>query len=232
MPAQIKPLLPKKSAALYRDCPVLSGGYPGEGVHILTEAAHGPDRDLLDNRRLMDRQALPLSAAMGFGRLSGLCGGHGGAGEQPARWTRCCPPRGILRQRESLDNNLRSALTYPLIMVGMMVVVVAIIGPGAAHLAGFCPTGRRDGPFSRMAMEMGAFMSRHSLLFMGLLGLLWIYRSAALAVATILWLLRCAGCCWGPAHRSPCGCRALCLGHESDAPSGLAPEQTLDALSD
>ncbi len=239
MPAQIKPLTAQEVSLLFTEIALFyQAGIPvGEGVHILTEAAHGPDRDLLEQlSRLMDRQALPLSAAMeALGAFPAYAVGMVALGEQTGKMDEVLSSLGAYyASEESLDSNLRSALTYPLIMVGMMVVVVAIILTRVLPIFGrvFAQLGGEMAPFPRMAMEMGAFMSRHSLLFMGLLGLF----------VGFIALLR-----FGRGdHPVVAAVRRLLLGGRHTAAlvdagrfasamslmlqSGLAPEQALDAL--
>lgn len=176
MAARQKPLSPEEVSLFFTEIGLFhQAGIPvGEGVHILIDAADGPTRELLWSLGLLlDEQALPLSAAM---KKLGVFPDYGVnmvlVGEQTGKMDEVLSALGSYYAREaSLDSNLRGALSYPLIMVGMMAAVVAVIMTRVMPIFGrvFAQLGGEMSAFARMAMELGDFITRYNILFIGLL---------------------------------------------------------------
>lgn len=158
-----------------------------EGVHIVMDAATGQGREVLSAlSRCIDEENMAFSKAMSaVGCFPDYAVNMIDIGEQTGKMDEVMASLGRYYERESaVDKNIRSALTYPLIMVSMMVLVVVVLITQVLPIFNrvFTQLGSQMGEFPRMAMELGQFITQYSFVFIGLLvvfvAFIWILRFA------------------------------------------------------
>ena len=156
-----------------------------EGIHIIMDAATGQGREVLaELGRRIDEDSLPFSKAMAaVGCFPDYAVNMIDIGEQTGKMDEVMASLGRYYERESaVDKNIRGALTYPLIMVSMMVLVVVVLITQVLPIFNnvFTQLGGEMGEFPRMAMQLGQFITQYSWLFIGLMivfvGFIWILR--------------------------------------------------------
>lgn len=78
------------------------------------------------------------------------------------------------KREENLSKSIKNAVTYPLIMIGMMIIVIAVLIVKVLPIFNqvFIQLGSEMTGFSRGLLNMGAVISRYSIVFIAIVSLL------------------------------------------------------------
>ena len=148
-----------------------------EGISIMSEDMADSSGKALLNKIYEDLEASGnLSQAMD---ISGVFPDYVlnmvNIGEQSGRLDEVMASLALHYQREeNLSGSIKNAVTYPLIMIGMMIIVIAVLIVKVLPIFNqvFIQLGSEMTGFSRGLLNMGAVISRYSIVFIAIVCLL------------------------------------------------------------
>ena len=139
-------------------------------------------------------------------------------------------------EREAgIARSIRSAVTYPMIMTGMMILVVIVLLVKVMPIFNqvFVQLGTEMTGFSRMLMNMGTIISRYSILFIGLLLVIVLFGIYGTRTTSGRAMLRKLGYGVAPVraiYEQIAACR-FASGMALTLSSGLSPERSLELVN-
>lgn len=138
-------------------------------------------------------------------------------------------------REESIRRSIRSSITYPLIMTGMMAAVIVVLLVKVLPIFNqvFIQLGSELTGFSRILMQTGNTISRYSAVFIGLLLLLVGFAVFGTRTASGKKILRRLGCRFKPIriiYEETAACR-FASGMALTLSSGLNPERSMELVT-
>lgn len=215
-----------------------SGISAAEGLQIMLDDASSEDERAVLNDILADMQingtlahALEQSQLFPSYLLQMVC-----IGEETGTLDEVMESLQIHYEREAeIAQNIKSAVTYPMIMTGMMILVITILLVKVMPIFNqvFMQLGTEMTGFSRVLMNMGTVISRYSIIFIIVLLLVVVFVLYGTRTVSGKALLRNLGYKI-PAVRAIYEKIAACRfasGMALTLSSGLSPEQSLELVN-
>lgn len=154
-----------------------SGISIGEGVEIMCEDTKNPQgREILENiREHVDAGSTFHEALASSGKFPKYMVDMAEIGEATGKLDDVMEMLCAYYEREeNIARSIKSAVTYPIIMIAMMalVIIVLIVKVMPVFNEVFVQLGSEMTGFSRAVMDLGAVMSRYSFVFIGIAAVL------------------------------------------------------------